>query len=135
MATFLAHIKVREGTEKRFEDTGRNLFAATHDVEDDVVRYEYWRGAESRTYYVSASFRDFLGFLKHQASSHHEELAAELREITEEIKIEWVDPVSGASNLVETNHQVPPSDWGDLAKSYSERMPAHAQPWWVENRK
>ena len=54
---------------------------------------------------------------------------------TQEIKIEWVDPISNASDLVETNHQNPPDDLGDMAKSYSETMPAHAQPWWVENRK
>ena len=116
MATFLAHIKVHEGKEKRFEVAGRDLFAATHDKEDEVVRYEYWRGEKPQTYYVLASFRDYLGFLKHQSSSHHEDLAAELREVTQEIKIEWVDPISDASNLVETNHQDPPDDLGDMAK-------------------
>ena len=100
MATFLAHIKVHEGKEKRFEEIAKELFSATHEKEDDVVRYEYWRGSESQTYYTSASFKDYLGFLKHQVSSHHEELAAELREITSEIKIEWVDPVQGASELL-----------------------------------
>ena len=135
MATFLAHIKVHEGKEKRFEIAGRELFLATHDKEDEVVRYEYWRGEKPQTYYVLASFKDYLGFLKHQSSSHHEDLAAELREVTQEIKIEWVDPISNASDLVETNHQNPPDDLGDMAKSYSETMPAHAQPWWVENRK
>ena len=134
MATFLAHIKVHEGKEKRFEEIAKELFSATHEKEDDVVRYEYWRGSESQTYYTSASFKDYLGFLKHQVSSHHEELAAELREITAEIKIEWVDPVQGASELVETNHQNPPSEWGELATSYSNRLSAHAQPWWIGNR-
>ena len=134
MATFLAHIKVHEGKEKRFEEIAKELFSATHEKEDEVIRYEYWRGSESQTYYTSASFKDYLGFLKHQVSSHHEELAAELREITSEIKIEWVDPVQGASELVETNHQNPPSEWGELANSYSNRLSAHAQPWWIENR-
>ena len=46
MATFLAHIKVHEGKEKRFEEIARDLFSATHENEDDVVRYEYWRGSE-----------------------------------------------------------------------------------------
>ena len=135
MATFLAHIKVHEGKEKRFEIAGRDLFLATHNKEDEVVRYEYWRGEKPQTYYVLASFKDYLGFLKHQSSSHHEDIAAELREVTQEIKIEWVDPISDSSNLVETNHQDPTDDLSDLAKSYSETMPAHAQPWWVENRK
>jgi quinol monooxygenase YgiN len=134
VATFLAHIKVHEGKEKRFEELAKDLFSATHENEEDVVRYEYWRGSESQTYYTSASFKDYLGFLKHQASSHHEEVASELREITVEIKIEWIDPILGASELVETNHQTPPSELGELATSYSERMPANAQPWWLELR-
>tara|TARA_B100001996_G_scaffold278064_1_gene218571 strand:+ start:354 stop:761 length:408 start_codon:yes stop_codon:yes gene_type:complete len=134
LATFLAHIKVHEGKEKRFEEIAKDLFSSTHENEDDVVRYEYWRGSESQTYYTSASFKDYLGFLKHQVSSHHEELASELREITTEIKIEWIDPIQGASQLVETNHQTPTSELGELAASYSERMPANAQPWWLELR-
>ena len=36
MATFLAHIKVHEGKEKRFEIAGRDLFVATHNKEDEV---------------------------------------------------------------------------------------------------
>ena len=36
MATFLAHIKVHEGKEKRFEIAGQELFSATHDKEDEV---------------------------------------------------------------------------------------------------
>jgi len=134
LATFLAHIKVHEGKEKRFEEIAKDLFSATHENEDDVVRYEYWRGSENQTYYTSASFKDYLGFLKHQVSSHHEELASELREITTEIKIEWIDPIQGASQLVETNHQAPTSELGELATSYSERLPANAQPWWLELR-
>ena len=134
LATFLAHIRVHEGKEKRFEEIAKDLFSATHENEDDVVRYEYWRGSEHQTYYTSASFKDYLGFLKHQVSSHHEELASELREITMEIKIEWIDPIQGASQLVETDHQTPPSKMGELAESYSERMPANAQPWWLELR-
>jgi len=134
LATFLAHIKVNEGKGKRFEEIARDLFSATHENEDDVVRYEYWRGSESHSYYTSASFKDYLGFLKHQVSSHHEELASELREITTEIKIEWIDPIQGASQLVETDHQIPPSELGELAASYTERMPANAQPWWLELR-
>ena len=134
MATFLAHIKVHEGKEKRFEEIARDLFSATHENEDNVVRYEYWRGSENQTYYTAASFNDYLGFLEHQVSSHHEELASELREITTEIKIEWIDPIRDASQLVETNHQTPPRELGELAKEYSERLPANAQPWWLELR-
>ena len=82
MATFLAHIKVHEGKEKRFEIAGRELFLATHDKEDEVVRYEYWRGEKPQTYYVLASFKDYLGFLLVPATSktqsfHQKPLLAE----------------------------------------------------------
>ncbi len=69
MATFLAHIKVHEGREAEFEILARDLFASTHTSEEQVVRYEYWRGAKPSTYYTHASFDDYLGFLEHQVSS------------------------------------------------------------------
>ena len=81
MATFLAHIKVHEGREAEFEILARDLFASTHTSEEQVVRYEYWRGAKPSTYYTHASFDDYLGFLEHQVSSHHERLAADLRDV------------------------------------------------------
>src|SRR5271166_149729 len=49
MATLLAHIRVRPGAEKRFEQIARELHDATHACEHDVRRYEYWRGAEPRS--------------------------------------------------------------------------------------
>ena len=125
MATCLAHIKVHEGKEKRFEEIAKELFSATHEKEDDVVRYEYWRGSESQTYYTSASFKDYFGFLKHQVSSHHEELAAELREITSEIKIEWVDPFKVHQNLLKPIIKILRVT-SELATSYSNRLSAHA---------
>jgi quinol monooxygenase YgiN len=134
MATFLAHIKVHEGREAEFEILARDLFASTHTSEEQVVRYEYWRGAKPSTYYTHASFNDYLGFLEHQVSSHHERLAADLRDVIADLRIEWVDPVGGASILTTTDHQEPPATAGELATAYAERMPANPAAWWLALR-
>jgi quinol monooxygenase YgiN len=47
MATILAHITVKPGKEREFEDLAERLVKATHDNETRVIRYEYWRGAPS----------------------------------------------------------------------------------------
>ena len=44
MATFLAHLKVKSGSEAAFEQTAAALQAATHENEKRMLRYEYWRG-------------------------------------------------------------------------------------------
>jgi len=72
MATILAHITVQEGKEKEFEEVLHRLWRSTHEHEDHVLRYEYWRGAEKNQYYGLLSFNDYNGFLEHQTSDHHE---------------------------------------------------------------
>ena len=72
MATILAHITVQEGKEKEFEEVLHRLWRSTHEHEDHVLRYEYWRGAEKNQYYGLLSFNDYNGFLEHQTcSSNH----------------------------------------------------------------
>ncbi len=51
MATFLAKITIFEGKEAAFEETARMMWEATHAHEPNCRRYEYWRGAEPRSYY------------------------------------------------------------------------------------
>jgi quinol monooxygenase YgiN len=72
MATILAHITVQDGKEKEFEEVLHRLWRSTHEHEDHVLRYEYWRGAEKNQYYGLLSFNDYNGFLEHQTSDHHE---------------------------------------------------------------
>ena len=55
MATFLARIKVSEGKGTAFEEVARNMFRDIHTQEPSCRRYEYWRGAEPRTYYCAAN--------------------------------------------------------------------------------
>ena len=46
MSTLLAHIKIVEGHEEKFENISRELYEKTHSNEDSVIHYEYWRGRE-----------------------------------------------------------------------------------------
>lgn len=129
MATILAHIKIAAGNEREFEAVIRPLYEATHRLEPDCRRYEYWRGAEPGTYYCLLSFRDFTAFMTHQASPHHE--APDFARLIERIRLEWLDPVQGASDLSPTERQALPPDASDLMRAYAERMPAEVADWWL----
>lgn len=135
MATILAHIKIKEGRERDFETVDRALYEATHAKETRVRRYEYWRGAEPRSYYSLLSFDDFLGFLEHQTSDHHESASPDLGALIEGMKLEWVDPISGASELAPTDMQDLPSDSDELTRRYHQMYAAILQDWWHALRK
>jgi quinol monooxygenase YgiN len=124
MATILAHITVQEGKEKEFEEVLHRLWRSTHEHEDHVLRYEYWRGAEKNQY----------GFLEHQTSDHHETDAKLLTHLFTDFRVEWIDPISTASPLPETNMQPLIADASDLWKAYHERMPAAVATWWLALR-
>jgi hypothetical protein len=134
MATFLAKIKVTPGSEQKLEAMAASLYEATHRLESHVRRYEYWRGQAERTYYTLLSFDDYVGFLEHQASEHHEVGTADFRTFIESFEIEWVDPIQGASPLEPTNSMEVPPDATDLMKAYAERMPAEVAAWWLPLR-
>ncbi len=130
MATVLAHIRVRPGAAERFEELARQLYQASHSTEERVLRYEYWRGEEPSTYYTLLSFPDYLGFLAHQTSSHHEGASPALREVIEVIRLEWVDPVAGAAPLTPTNGAEPPPGATELEREYALRFAAKVAEWW-----
>lgn len=134
MATILAHITVRERGEAAFEALAREMYAATHERETGVRRYEYWRAESPRTYYTLLSFDDFNTFIEHQASDHHESASPRLGEVIESIRLEWVDPVEGASPLGPTDSQDVPANAGDLVARYHERYAATIADWWHELR-
>ncbi len=135
MATILAHITVNPGRENRFEELARTLYAATNEREPGVRRYEYWRGAEPRTYYTLLSFADYAAFLAHQTSPHHEGAASELGPVIAAMQIEWVDPIAGASPLPpseEPSHPLPVTD--DRTRRYAAAFPPAIAPWWLAQR-
>jgi quinol monooxygenase YgiN len=134
MATILAHIRVKPGTEATFEGIARRLHRATHETETGVLRYEYWRGAEPRSYYALLSFDDFRTFIVHQTSDHHEAASPAIGEVVEALRLEWVDPVRGASDLPRTESQEVPADADELTRAYSNRFAAEIADWWAALR-
>jgi quinol monooxygenase YgiN len=134
MATILAHITVREGRLNEFEELARTLHRASHDSETHLRAYGYWRGAEPRTYYTLLSFDSYLGFLEHQTSDHHEAASPGLGGCIESMRLEWVDPIQGASTFVSTDSEPLPANANELTVRYSKRFPAALAPWWSEQR-
>ena len=134
MATLLAHIQVKKGREAEFEAIAAELHRETHANEAPCLRYEYWRGADERTYYVLLSFDDYRGFLAHQSADHHEAEVGPIGDAVESLRLEWVDPIAGASPLEPTDMQSAPDDASDLAKQYSQSHPADVQAWWAHFR-
>jgi quinol monooxygenase YgiN len=134
MATLLAHITVRQGQEAAFEKVAEELYRRTHADEADPWRYEFWRGAKPGTYYCLESFADYLGFLAHQTSEHHESASPQLGDTIESLELEWVDPMGSASPLNPTNHTPLPAEASELEALYHQRFAATVQPWWLELR-
>lgn len=134
MATLLAHITVKPGCEAAFEEIARPLYEATHAEETGVRRYEYWRGAEPQTYYCLLAFDDHRAFIAHQTSDHHEGAVPQLHETIEELRLEWLDPVQGASPLPPTEEQDAPPEATGLVAEYTYRYAADLAPWWSDLR-
>jgi quinol monooxygenase YgiN len=134
MATLLAHIRVAEDAEQRFEDIARRLYRATLDNEPAIVRYEYWRGEDPRQYYSLLSFTDHRAFIAHQTSEHHETASPEIGAVVESIRLEWVDPIQGASPLPPTDRQDAPAGADELTQKYTRRFAAQVAEWWLALR-
>lgn len=130
MATILAHITVKPGTEAEWEAIAADLYAKSHEHEDDILRYEYWRGAEERTYYTLLSFPDHQAFIVHQTSDHHETASPNIGRVVEKIRLEWVDPISDSSPLPPTNAQPAPDGADELTLKYTESYAAVIADWW-----
>ena len=135
MATLLAHITVRPGAEREFEDIARTLYERTHAVEDGVRHYEYWRGAAPRTYYTLLAFDDHRTFVTHQTSDHHEVASPVIGQLVERIRLEWVDPIDGASALPATEMQPAVDGADDLVALYTDRFAAAVAEWWLALRR
>ena len=133
MSTLLAKAKLKPEFEDFFEDIARAVFQATHQNESAVVRYEYFRGTDDRTYYVLLSFQDFDGFMEHQVADYHHNV--DFMDCFEEFRLEWVAPVDGASPLVQsqtrgTTDNSRDDRWNQYVQNHSEATP----DWWLSQR-
>lgn len=135
MATILAHISVASGLEASFESVARELFGASHAHDGGLLRYEYWRGQDSGKYYALLSFTDFSAFIAHQTSDHHESASPELAKVVTGIRLEWVDPVDGASDLPRTSPQTLEGELDELTRLYVRRFAVHEAQWWAGVRR
>ena len=135
MATLLAHITVKPGSEERFEGIARELYERTHALETGVLRYEYWRGNDPRTYYTLLSFDDHRAFIVHQTSDHHEVASPSIGEMVESLRLEWLDP--------HRRRQPAPADRcadprrrgaNELTITYTDRFAADVADWWLTQR-
>jgi quinol monooxygenase YgiN len=134
MATLLAHIKIRPGQEARFERVAEEMYRRSHADEPGLRRYEYWRGEDPGTYYTLESFDEYLGFLNHQTSAHHEEAGPSFGEMIESMRLEWLDPITTASPLVATEPQELPEGSSQRLQEYDQRHHIEVPPWWREMR-
>jgi quinol monooxygenase YgiN len=129
VATILAHIEIHPGQERDFESLAVDLFQETSQ-ESGKKHYEYWRGAKAGLYYCLLAFDDFHAFLVHQTSDHHEEASPRLGELIARMKLEWVDPVQGASTLPATTLQPLPPNSSPLMSRYHALFSPELQDWW-----
>ena len=60
MSSLLAHIKIVKGQEQKFEELSKELYKQSHSNEDCIIRYEYYRGREERSYYTLLVYPTYL---------------------------------------------------------------------------
>jgi quinol monooxygenase YgiN len=135
MSSLLAHVKVVEGQEKKFEKLQKELYRQSHANEDCIIRYEHYRGRERNSYYSLLVYPTYLDFLlKHQISEYHEAAGAQFPGVIKDLDLEWLDPIEGAAPVGITEMQELPTDSPSLAKDYIKSYPAVIQDWWLRLR-
>ena len=130
MATILAHIQLHPGKEEAFEAITRELFTETHATEAAVRHYDYWRAQTPGLYYCLLAVEDHPAFIAHQASDHHEEASPKLGELIADIRLEWVDPVAGASKLDASRAAPLPEGASKLEERMARFFPVDVAEWW-----
>ena len=58
----------------------------------------------------------------------------DLGDVLESLRLEWVDPITGASDLPPTEHQPAPDGADALTAAYTDRFAAAVAPWWTPLR-
>ena len=130
MATLLAHIRIKPGQEAVWEETIQKMVAQTQANEPSMLRYEYWKGQEPRSYYALLSFKDKAAFFHHQDADYHRN--APYGDTIEAIRLEFVDPVANASPLPRTKNPELPQDAPEAIREWEDRSPIQIADWWAE---
>lgn len=133
MTTLLAHISIKPDKLEKFEAITEDMVKQTLGTETGVVRYEYWKGQQENFYYCLLSFEDKWAFYRHQMSDHHE--GHDFADVIADIRLEYVDPVEGASGgLGPTSDPEPTDDMDEKMKIAQERYPLDIASWWTGRR-
>ena len=130
MSTLLAKIRIHPGKEAEFEEVMAYMYRQTHDTEEGVLRYEYWRGQEPGRYYCLLSFTDSTAFWRHQASDHHEGQMQSFQDCIADLELETVDPVQQASELPATTASVILASEPPAVQQQAELFPINEASWW-----
>ena len=134
MCTLLAKIQIHPGQESEFEDLMAFMYRQTHSTEDNVLRYEYWRGRETGFYYCLLGFPSNTAFWEHQASDHHEGEMERFGACIAELDLEIVDPVQGAAPLPATHDTPVEADAPENILKQAELYPIKLAEWWLGHR-
>ncbi|SIO20370.1 Quinol monooxygenase YgiN [Parasphingorhabdus marina DSM 22363] len=133
MTTLLAHIKIKPGKAEKWEAIMADMVEKTFETETGVNRYEYWKGQEENFYYCLLSFEDKWAFYRHQISDHHE--SHEFADVLADIRLEYVDPVTGAGGgLADTRDPALPDDADEGMAMAQERFPLDIAGWWTRRK-
>ena len=128
MTTILAHIEIKPGKEAKFEAIMKDMVERTFSEENDVLRYEYFKGQKENFYYCLLSFKDKWAFYHHQNSDHHE--GHDFGEVLRNISLEYLDPVEDASPLPHTLDPPLTDDMPDGMKEAQKSYPTQIAGWW-----
>ena len=132
MATMLAHIRIKAGAEEQWEALIADLVDKTLANEPDVVRYEYWKGSEPNVWYGLLSFASKNAFFVHQDADYHRNQP--YGECIEDMRLEFVDPVSNASPLPRTENPPLPDDAPDNIREWEDQTPVQLADWWQDRK-
>lgn len=132
MATMLAHIKIKAGSETAYEDIQSWLYQQTHAHEPSIGRYEFFRGQTPGEYYGLLSFDDFNGFIQHQCSDYHETFVGQFGALVDSSTFTWIDPLPNASTLAPTKAQPLPENASETARKYEAMLGVQEPTWWRE---
>jgi quinol monooxygenase YgiN len=130
MATILVRIRVRAGSEQRFEELARQAYVETHATDEGLRRYEFWRGSAPGSYVILESYAEFRHYVAHQRSDHHRRLAAGFREVIDEMTLEWIDPVSGGGPDWQSGPPTPADGDDERTQAVLGRLAKELPEWW-----
>ena len=130
MTTILAHLEIKPGKEAKWETIMADMVRQTFAKEENVIRYEYFKGQKPLHYYCLLSFDDKWAFYLHQASDYHE--GHDFEDVLASVELEYIDPVLGACELPSTENPPLPEDASEMLRNTAALFPILIPEWWAD---